>query len=376
MSTRIFVMTHKKFDEPDNDAYIPLHVGRASSEDLGYVGDDTGESISRLNYLYGELTGVYWLWKNYNGADNIGICHYRRFFQNADGSLMGEEDFEKIFRGYDVIASEKVVSDKSWYEGYKEAHHIEDLMEVRNSVQKLFPEYLEEFDHSLHFNEHYYANLMVMPKKHFDGYCKWMFDILFDASMRITPPDEDLYHKRVYGFLSEGMLGVYLRYHGLKVYESRIGIMSEKAETTELKRAIGHLISQNRIEEAAELFSGVMKVRPDVALPMSDIFREMPVIEQILYICLEQKKMGEPLLTETVSKDLKELITFFRQASDALHRISMGKEDVSDRQYLAGFLGTKSALMLIIKVDAGGRFHNDASQDERLAEFFDKLKED
>ena len=46
MSTRIYVMTHKKFCPPDDPAYIPLHVGRAGKEDLGYMGDDTGEHIS------------------------------------------------------------------------------------------------------------------------------------------------------------------------------------------------------------------------------------------------------------------------------------------------------------------------------------------
>ena len=45
MRTKIFVMTHKKFHSPQNEIYIPLQVGRALGENLGYLGDDTGESI-------------------------------------------------------------------------------------------------------------------------------------------------------------------------------------------------------------------------------------------------------------------------------------------------------------------------------------------
>ena len=86
MRTKIFVMTHKKFDEPQNPIYIPLQVGKAETEDLGYLGDDTGDSISHKNKYYGELTGLYWLWKNYSDVDIIGICHYRRYF-SGEGNL-------------------------------------------------------------------------------------------------------------------------------------------------------------------------------------------------------------------------------------------------------------------------------------------------
>ncbi len=82
MKIKIFTMTHKRFQEPVDQIYVPLQVGRAGAEDLGYLGDDTGDSISRWNNYYGELTGVYWAWKNEQEADIIGICHYRRFFLN------------------------------------------------------------------------------------------------------------------------------------------------------------------------------------------------------------------------------------------------------------------------------------------------------
>ena len=52
MSTKIYTMTHKKFNPPSDDTYIPLHVGRACAADLGYMGDDTGDNISKLNCYY------------------------------------------------------------------------------------------------------------------------------------------------------------------------------------------------------------------------------------------------------------------------------------------------------------------------------------
>ena len=49
MSMRIYTMTHKKFTPLPDPLYVPLHVGRACGENLGYLGDDTGEQISALN---------------------------------------------------------------------------------------------------------------------------------------------------------------------------------------------------------------------------------------------------------------------------------------------------------------------------------------
>ena len=56
-------MTHKKFNKPSGDMYVPLHVGSAISKDLGYLRDDSLDNISDLNPYFGELTGYYWLWK-------------------------------------------------------------------------------------------------------------------------------------------------------------------------------------------------------------------------------------------------------------------------------------------------------------------------
>ena len=65
MSVRIFAMTHKKFDVPPEQLYIPMHVGHANAEqEYGYLGDDTGDNISKQNCYYAELSGVYWVWKN------------------------------------------------------------------------------------------------------------------------------------------------------------------------------------------------------------------------------------------------------------------------------------------------------------------------
>ena len=77
--TKVYIATHKKFDEPKIENYMPLHVGAVNGKNLGYLTDDTGENISNQNTHYCELTGLYWIWKN-TTDENVGLVHYRRYF--------------------------------------------------------------------------------------------------------------------------------------------------------------------------------------------------------------------------------------------------------------------------------------------------------
>ena len=120
MKTQIFVMTHKKFNPPNNPIYIPLQVGAALNPDLGYMRDDVGDSISALNPYYGELTGMYWLWKNYHDADLIGICHYRRFFFNERGTLMTQEEYETFIRTVEEGSDDYIMFEILFWTGIRE----------------------------------------------------------------------------------------------------------------------------------------------------------------------------------------------------------------------------------------------------------------
>lgn len=81
---KIIVATHKKYQMPQDNMYIPVHVGREGKDNLGYQGDNEGEHISNKNHYYCELTGLYWEWKNLD-AEYIGLAHYRRNFVSKKG---------------------------------------------------------------------------------------------------------------------------------------------------------------------------------------------------------------------------------------------------------------------------------------------------
>jgi len=346
--TKIFTMTHKKFAEPKDSVYVPLQVGRSGHEDLGYIGDDTGDSISDLNCYYGELTGIYWLWRNYPGQENIGICHYRRFFINDDMELLTERDYEEILSKYDVITSKAMYAEEPYWDYYGKAHNSKDLEEEGRVIQELFPEDYPVFCKVMGERKHYFGNLMVTSRKYFDEYCSWLFAIFSELEKRIDVSGYDEYHRRVFGFLSEQLLLVWITARGLSVYEARVGISEEKAETREFKLAIGQLIKMGQISEARQMFYEILKVRPDIRLEHSDLKHEIPTIEQILYICELEMQQGLPGMM-AYSKELPELLEHFKKVTALLEAEEPWTKEQND--YLKETFVTDIAVEVIARND-------------------------
>lgn len=311
---QIYIMTHVSFDAPQDPIYHPLHVGRALKEDLGYPGDDTGDNISSLNMYYSELTGLYWAWKNVHNTEYIGLCHYRRYFLNEQNRLMSKADFIPILEKYDVILSQPVTSEQCYRDTYAEAHNIHDLEAVGEAISALYPDCVPIFQEVLAGRKLYCGNLFVTTKALFDEYAEWLFSIFDTAKQHIDVSTYDDYHKRVYGFLSEQLIYVWVRYRNLTFYEAPIGFTQEKAETLSLKEQLAALFKDRKIEQAHELFLETMKTRPDVMLPGSDFSQELTTILRIINSCLDAEKQGIPSMLEH-STDLNELIQYYEKIS-------------------------------------------------------------
>lgn len=329
MNIQIYVMTHKKFDEPENALYKPFQVGKAIGENLGYEGDDTKDNISAQNPYFGELTGLYWIWKNDKIHDYVGLCHYRRYFVNENRELLKKQEYEEIFQTYDVITSNAIYGEKSCLCEYEDAHYIKDLYLVRESIEKLYPNYLSTFDFIMNGKKNYYGNLMVGKKDLVDAYAKWLFTIFFDIFDKIDVHTYDDYHKRVFGFLSELLLLVYLTYHKYKIYEAKIGFTSEKAETRELKLALSQLVKINEIKKARELFHEYTAIRPDVQLALSDIFGELPIMEQILYI-IEQEEEFQLFGINRYTNSLSKMVDHYKKLIEIFASLSRNETELSN----------------------------------------------
>ncbi len=315
MSTIIFTMTHKAFDPPKDPMFVPLQVGRALREDLGYMGDDTGDSISEWNPYFSELTGMYWVWKNFLTDGNVGLCHYRRFLIHEDGRVITEKEYDKLLCDYDLVTTKQVVLNNSYYDGYAANHHVKDLIETGNVIKEIYPEYAGDFERIVHGNRTYFGNMIVCKKELFDAYAKWLFDILFRVKERIDIENYDNYRKRVFGFVSEILLLVYVQHHGLKVLECKVGMPQEKVETKEVKQKLAEYFAQKDYVGAGQYMRRALQNRPDILMEASDIDGQLMLTLEIIAICEQEDKAGEKIILETYS-EFSQLMKWVRELNE------------------------------------------------------------
>lgn len=347
MSVKMFTMTHKKFDEPKDTMYIPLHVGRALSFDLGYLADNTGDNISKRNASFSELTGVYWVWKNETSADYVGICHYRRYLINKSGKIFSETELKDILQQYDLITSKRLHYDYTYYEGYKDAHNINDLIKTGEVIQELYPEYYEYFNRLVHAKESYFGNIMVASKPLFDAYAKWLFTILLEVEKRIDISSYDDYHKRVFGFISEFLLLVWVEANQLKAYECMVGMSAEKTETKEMKEKLAVFFKEKDIEGAKQYFMECYEKRPDVLLEASDTTGELKLSMQVISTC-ENERMCQLRTALDYVNDFATLMNYFRNLNDIIKRYKKKQPLKTDIIYLCNRKVTYIAISIAV----------------------------
>lgn len=350
MSVKIFVMTHKKFREPADPIYIPLHVGRACAQDIGYLGDDSGKSISEKNKYYSELTGLYWVAHNESSADYIGLCHYRRFFLNEDGWLLSEPEYEQLLQEADVILAKPVYHGKPYYEVYKEAHNIYDLDATGEVIRELYPDMYPVFHEIISADKVYSGNLMVTSRKLFVEYANWLFAVFDEVEKRIDVESYDAYHKRVFGFLSEQLLYVWVKYRGLTICEKAVGLTQEKAETIELKQALCDRAadgSLSGVREALALFRQTMEERPDLVLQASDITGELTDMFRILFVAEKELAAGFCGMF-AITRDLLMLVRHYRLLCQIAVHIAQGAETAQERSYFKDAHVSDALLSVII----------------------------
>ena len=62
-----------------------------------------------------------------------------------------------------------------------------------------------------------YCNVMISTKKLFDTYCEWLFSILFELEKNIDITNYTIAEARVYGYISELLLNVWVYHNQLKI---------------------------------------------------------------------------------------------------------------------------------------------------------------
>lgn len=231
MKVKLIIATHKKYDMPEDELYLPLHVGREGKLGIGYVGDNTGDNISVKNSSFCELTGLYWMWKNLD-YDYLGLVHYRRHFSgknllyrgchNHSECILTSKELEPLLDKYSVIVPKKRhYYIESLYSHYEHTHYKEHLDMTRAIIEEKYPEYLTDYDETVYQTSGYMFNMFIMKKELVCDYCGWLFDILFELEQRAEKMGVSYsqFQGRFYGRVSEIIFNAWLHHQHVTVKE-------------------------------------------------------------------------------------------------------------------------------------------------------------
>lgn len=225
MDIQVFVAAHKAYKMPKSSIYQPIFVGSDVNGETpaGFQPDNDGVNISNKNPNYNELTAIFWAWKNSN-ADVKGLVHYRRYLaekpQKKMDGILNRTEIEKLLKEKNVILPKKRhYYVESNYSHYIHAHQQEPLDVMRVVVQELYPDYLASYDLMLKQTSAHMFNMFIMPREYFDKYAEWLFSILFEVEKRIDISNYDATEARVFGYLSELLLDVWLAQNKVTYFE-------------------------------------------------------------------------------------------------------------------------------------------------------------
>ena len=211
----IYIATHKKFNVPNLNGYCALQVGAEGKEKYGYLRDNIGNHISGKNANYCELTGLYWIWKNTDDSYK-GLVHYRRYFgrnnlSNKISDICSYEYLLNCLKSVDIVLP--------YVEYFKQNAKEEILLhccteeifdKLRQIIETKYPDYIETYDRYFNENKASLFNMLFCKREIFDAYCEWLFSILFVLEKQEDLAKLNTYQQRLYGFLSERLLNVWV----------------------------------------------------------------------------------------------------------------------------------------------------------------------
>lgn len=237
MNIKILIAIHKTYWTATDSVYLPMHIGKNNiNSSIALTGDNTGDNISDRNANYCELTALYWAWKNLE-ADYIGLVHYRRYFTRKEvrNNKKKRDQILTSLEWCSLLTKEPIVvpNKRRYYietnrSHFNHAHHKESLNLLESVIQKFYPEYLIAFEKVMQRSWAHMFNMFAMRRDFCDAYCQWLFDVLFKLENLLDISSYNTYESRIYGFLSELLLDVWLGKNQLRYFEQNVSFMEEQ----------------------------------------------------------------------------------------------------------------------------------------------------
>lgn len=231
MSAEVYILGYRdKFIKPIDNFYKVIYCGKT---------DNTGDNISDKNPYFVETTGIYWIWKN-TFSDYVGQMQYRRHLS------VNPNYIESILKDYDIITATPLRLPYSIETQYMYKHNLNDILEIKNIIDRLYPEYSSSYDKYIKYGDIiFYSNSFITKREIYNDLCNFCFSILFEFEKKynlqneedryshakealLNYPDEKevshsgedniLYQSRFCGYLFERLVTLYIFHNRLRIY--------------------------------------------------------------------------------------------------------------------------------------------------------------
>ena len=167
--------------------------------------DDSGENISDLNRYFGDLTGLYWVWKN-TYHEYLGTNQYRRFWN--DQAVNDLKLTKNTLYVYKIDLQENIVNQFSYFHG---STMLQILYEAaRQNKIKITDQQVRSMEN---LNYIFGCNMFFCDRSLFDRLCALMFEMLFEiyegSKYALPYIDHGRYKSsRLIAFLSERLMTI------------------------------------------------------------------------------------------------------------------------------------------------------------------------
>lgn len=223
-----------------NDLFSPLHIGSVSpeednNEDLPAFCGDAGDHIAHYYERWGDLTALYWVWKN-TSHDYVGMAQRRRYLSLSGGmerdhavpdcseavvkrnrwtlksasSFIIENDVicPRAYSIEELTIAKDLRSPWQFYR--KEGGNPEDIDELLRIIKEKYPDiYIHGFEF-VYGNKMIPWNIFLMKRDIFDGYCNFIFSILFEFEKIRDISSTGSFQRNIWGLVAEILGNIYL----------------------------------------------------------------------------------------------------------------------------------------------------------------------
>lgn len=230
----IYVMSYADIDRyPISDEYRIVSCGSVmdGNYEVPLFMDNTGDNVSGWNKTMCEWTGIYWIWRNLQLEDYVGLNQQRRFF-----SFWNEvPDFRETLhakRKSFVLgnALSMDATNEAQYRYFHVGEHLDRLLDAVHEFDSAYDASAREFlDSSFIFP----SNLCVMERERFLDMCSFVFGVMdrfmadngfrtlvdidhemerreFEIrSKRMRPNNTFEYQYRMYAYLAERLVNIF-----------------------------------------------------------------------------------------------------------------------------------------------------------------------